>query len=66
MAGNDPYEGIPDNEVLKLAAVHLRRAATFSPGSLRSARERVKFHAAMAEFDRRELARALRRLGREP
>ena len=66
MTGAVAYEGMPDDEVLKLAAVHLRKAAGFSPGSLQSARERLKFHAAMAEFDRREMARAMRRLGREP
>ena len=66
MTAADLFQGMPDDEVLKLAAVHLRKAAGFSPGSLQSARERVKFHAAMAEFDRRELARVMRRLGREP
>jgi hypothetical protein len=59
----DPFAGMPDDEVLKLAAVHLREAAAFALGSPQSAAERLRFRAAMAEFDRREAARVMRRLG---
>ena len=62
MTTADPFAGLPDDEVLKQAAAHLRKAAMFPAASLTAAAERLRFQTAMAEFDRRELIRVMHRL----
>jgi hypothetical protein len=58
----DPFAGMPDHEVLRLAASHLRAAAAAGDGTVPAVRERLAAREALAELDRRELAALLRRL----
>jgi hypothetical protein len=60
MTRPDPYQDMADHELLRKAAAHLRRAEALPAGNLLAARERLRFHHVMAEFDRRQLMRLLR------
>lgn len=55
MTTPDPFEGMFDGDVLEWAVARLRRAADFPLGSHLSKREWLKFSAAMAELDRRQM-----------
>ena len=55
MTTPDLFADMSDGHVLEQAVAHLRRAAHFPLGSLLSKREWLKFSAAMAELDRRQM-----------
>lgn len=55
MTTPDPFAGMSDRSLLERAVAHLRRAADFPLGSHLSKREWLKFSAAMAELDRRQM-----------
>ena len=57
-----PFAGMPDRELLMLAASCLQKAAALAYRCDAAARERARFRLAMGELDRRYVASELKRL----